>query len=211
MASAPVLTNKEKQVLASQREIEWLRRQIDQYKSALAPAPTESNDDAEQDLCNTIDRLRAELDVMTQFNLSRKCMTRNLDASYHTLNTLYAGPSDHDSMERRYGYRSNVDMDTQPTHRRLVTEKLEERDELTVVILRIVDQLKKARVQLAKTQAKVMGKPSAISWSPLMIDSCALDSHLTNRHLTESIQRTRERQLEEIAKEPSHVSVRPEV
>lgn len=114
MASAPVLTNKEKQVLASQREIEWLRRQIDQYQSALAPAPTESNDDAEQDLCNTIDRLRAELDVMTQFNLSRKCMTRNLDASYHTLNTLYAGPSDHDSMERRYGYRSNVDMDTQP-------------------------------------------------------------------------------------------------
>ncbi|CDS10440.1 hypothetical protein LRAMOSA03116 [Lichtheimia ramosa] len=140
MASAPVLTNKEKQVLASQREIEWLRRQIDQYQSALAPAPTESNDDAEQDLCNTIDRLRAELDVMTQFNLSRKCMTRNLDASYHTLNTLYAGPSDHDSMERR----------------RLVTEKLQERDELTVVILRIVDQLKKARVQLAKTQAKVM-------------------------------------------------------
>lgn len=49
--------------------------------------------------------------------------------------------------------------------RRLVTEKLEERDELTVVILRIVDQLKKARVQLAKTQAKVMGKSSAIGWS----------------------------------------------
>lgn len=102
MASTPVLTNKEKQVLDSQREIDWLRRHIDHYQRALAPEPTESIDHSAEDLCNTIDRLRAELDVMTQFNLSRKCMTRNLDASYHTLNTLYAGPSDHDTMERRY-------------------------------------------------------------------------------------------------------------
>lgn len=41
--------------------------------------------------------------------------------------------------------------------RRLVTERLQERDELTLLILRITDQLKKARVQLAKTQAKVLG------------------------------------------------------
>lgn len=102
MASTPVLTNKEKQVLDSQREIDWLRRHIDHYQRALAPPEqTESIDHSAEDLCNTIDRLRAELDVMTQFNLSRKCMTRNLDASFHTLNTLYGGPSDHDTMERR--------------------------------------------------------------------------------------------------------------
>ncbi|KAI7879471.1 hypothetical protein K492DRAFT_208248 [Lichtheimia hyalospora FSU 10163] len=177
MESTAVLTNKEKQVLDSQREIEWLRRQIDQYQRALATEPSESDNHTEHDLCNTIDRLRAELDVMTQFNLSRKCLTRNLDASYHTLNTLFSGPSDHDSMERR----------------RLVTERLQERDELTVLILRIVDQLKKARVQLTKTQAKVM------------------DTHIINRQLVQAIQRVRNQRSEGIAREASQITVRPEV
>lgn len=96
--------------------------------------------------------------------------------------------------------------------RRLVTERLQERDELTLLILRITDQLKKARVQLAKTQAKVMGKLGG-DRSPCQADSfgIVIDAHITNRQLIEDIQRIRNQQLEEIAKEASQVTVRPEV
>lgn len=38
-----------------------------------------------------------------------------------------------------------------------------------------------------------------------------IDTHITNRQLIEEIQRIRTRQLEEIAKEASQVTVRPEV
>ena len=113
-----LLTPKEKQVLDSQREIDWLKRQIEEYEQALEPAPepdtmlsTVRNMEGDQENSNpvdtielhkdVIDELREKLDVMTQFNLSKNSLTQAIDASHNVLKAFYPGNVDHDSFERR--------------------------------------------------------------------------------------------------------------
>ncbi|KAI7849427.1 hypothetical protein BDC45DRAFT_540148 [Circinella umbellata] len=166
-----LLTPKEKQVLDSQREIDWLKRQIEQYEQALEPTPEPDTmlstvrdilDDEEhsnpvdtiEKHKDVIDELREKLDVMTQFNLSKNSLTQAIDASHNVLKALYPGNVDHDSFERS----------------REIKIKINERDELTSLFLKGFEQLRKVKTELTQTQAKI------------------IESHQENRELVQSIQ-----------------------
>lgn len=157
MASSNILTAKEKQVLASQREIDWLERQIDRFQTALAsppstpsPSPSASEEPQESQIIHdaiqarkqAIDELRTQLDVMTQFNLSKEAMLRAIDASYYTLNSLYPKESDHDTMERHRQIREQIDI----------------RDDIIVSIMQLLKSLRKTKNNLAQVQTRVIGK-----------------------------------------------------
>lgn len=108
-----IVTAKERQILDSQREIDWLKRQIAHYEQILSsappsssePAPPPSSDSQENDNApskDSLDTLRAQLDVLCQFNMSKECLTRSLDASHYVLKALYPPISDHASMARKH-------------------------------------------------------------------------------------------------------------
>ncbi|KAI9254453.1 hypothetical protein BDA99DRAFT_518447 [Phascolomyces articulosus] len=181
MQSNQLLTPKEKQVLDSQREIDWLKRQIQQYEQALEPAPemeTMLSAGRLEDLENldpiesnkdVIDELREKLDVMTQFNLSKDALTEAIDATHNVLKSLYPGQVDHDSFERS----------------RAVKIIIEERDNLTSLFLTGLEQLRKVKNELAQTQARI------------------IESHQENRELVQSIRDIKEQIAQDLDEQRS--------
>ncbi|KAI9491858.1 hypothetical protein BDB00DRAFT_467870 [Zychaea mexicana] len=173
MQNHQLLTPKEKQVLDSQREIDWLKRQIQQYEQKLDSSPDlesmlslkpSEEDNTIESHKETIDELREKLDVMTQFNLSKDSLTNAVDASHNVLRSLYRGLVDHDSFERS----------------RAVKVKIDERDELTSLFLTGYEQLRKAKNELALTQAKI------------------IDCHQENRELMQTLRDLKEQAMQEM-------------
>ncbi|KAL1928453.1 hypothetical protein VTP01DRAFT_2809 [Rhizomucor pusillus] len=170
-----LLSVKENQVLASQREIDWLERQIDRLQTALessplAEPPSTSGDDAQeirdqiQARKEAIDDMRTQLEVTTQFNLSKESMLRVIDSSFHTLKSLYPEESDHDTMER---------------HRR-IREQIEVRDDIVVSIMQLLRSLRKTKNHLAQVQTKV------------------IEHHQENRQLMKAIEEAKQQALDEL-------------
>ncbi|KAG0172244.1 hypothetical protein DFQ28_001506 [Apophysomyces sp. BC1034] len=162
------LTKKERQVLDSQREIDWLKRQIQQYEYALdAPSDTSQtvpDTPSEEDLLRykeRVDGLRNQLDVIAQFNLSKDCMTRNLDASHFTRCALYPIDADYNQLKRS----------------QQVEDAVNERDQLVIEFMQLLDQLQKVKIKLAHTQRQIT------------------ETHLENRELTQSLRQLNEDEL----------------
>ncbi|KAL0086684.1 hypothetical protein F4703DRAFT_1927546 [Phycomyces blakesleeanus] len=94
-SSQEILTSKERQILNSQREIDWLQRQIQKYeKDFETPAPSTSNvsHDVNEDLVRykaRVDELRSEVSAFSQFNLGKNHIVQNLEASHFTRQALY--------------------------------------------------------------------------------------------------------------------------
>ncbi|KAF7728423.1 hypothetical protein EC973_006101 [Apophysomyces ossiformis] len=169
------LTKKERQVLDSQREIDWLQRKIQQYEQALASPsspslPSSSSSSlrsslpdipTEEDLLHyksRVDGLRNQLDVIAQFNLSKDCMTRNLDASHFARCALYPIDADYNQLQRS----------------QQVEDAIHERDALVTEFMQQLDQLQKLKIKLANTQRQIT------------------ETHLENRQLMISLQQTNE-------------------
>ncbi|KAI9316444.1 hypothetical protein BX666DRAFT_243662 [Dichotomocladium elegans] len=170
-----IVSNKERQILESQREIEWLKRQIKNYEQIMTePSPDEqrTNEEPSVDQSNDpliqqqskIDRIRTDLEVITQWNLSKDLLTRNFDASHYILQTLYAKPSDHDTMERS----------------RKVKDKIDERDMLTAEILKTLNTLSEIKRELAQTQKEILA------------------SHNENRQVMKNIHALMEKEAQEM-------------
>ncbi|KAI8138897.1 hypothetical protein BJV82DRAFT_717078 [Fennellomyces sp. T-0311] len=167
-----LLSPKEKQILDSQREIDWLKRKIKKYEKELEPPPeinvtlaaAELHEPTKESYKDTIDELREKLDIMTQFNVSKECLTSAIDASHHVLKSLYPGEIDHDSFKRSQAVKIMI----------------RERDELTSLFLNGLEQLRKTKNEIAQTQAK------------------AVERLQENRELVQSIREVKEQLVQEL-------------
>lgn len=195
LMSNNLLSVKENQVLASQREIDWLERQIDRLQTALessplAEPPSTSGDDAQeirdqiQARKEAIDDMRTQLEVTTQFNLSKESMLRVIDSSFHTLKSLYPEESDHDTMER---------------HRR-IREQIEVRDDIVVSIMQLLRSLRKTKNHLAQVQTKVIGNfvGKEQKRDRRLIYTVPKEHHQENRQLMKAIEEAKQQALDEL-------------
>lgn len=170
MASEEVLSSKEKQVLDSQRELLWLKRQIHQYeeedKAEKAVIPEEAS---RADIIDTmplyrahINEMRGELDILTQYNNSKETLLEALNESHYAIKALYPERSDHHDMEIK----------------KLTQDLIDQRDELVLQFFLVQKELEARKNELTKLQHQV------------------LQQHETNRGHMEKIKELKEIQLD---------------
>ncbi|CAO3652068.1 unnamed protein product [Mucor hiemalis] len=102
-----ILSKKEQQVLDSQREIAWLKRQIKQFEeenqAEEAVIPNSATLENVQDSLNVyrehVNKMKSELNVYVQYNKSKEEATKAVDEQHFTLNALYPAPSNHHNMK----------------------------------------------------------------------------------------------------------------
>ncbi|KAI9022308.1 hypothetical protein CLU79DRAFT_752143 [Phycomyces nitens] len=145
-SSQDLLTLKERQILDSQREIDWLKRQIEKYENDLetpaAPTSTESHD-VNEDLVrykSRVEELRSQVNAFSQFNLGKNHIVQNLEASYFTRQALYPDSSDHAKI-----------MQSQP-----IQAAIDKRDALVVEFLKAFEELRLVKDQLAALERQVL-------------------------------------------------------
>ncbi|GAN03883.1 hypothetical protein MAM1_0050c03339 [Mucor ambiguus] len=146
------ITRKEKQLLDSQREIQWIKRQIEQieqeeranqeaHKYAIPEDATEEHvEESIQETKAKIDELKSEYDMLCQFNKSKEALAKAVDHQYFTLEALYPKPSDHESMEIK----------------RATEEQINTRDEYVVQFMKTLKQLNRKKKELTEIQQKIM-------------------------------------------------------
>ncbi|KAL0079758.1 hypothetical protein J3Q64DRAFT_1254282 [Phycomyces blakesleeanus] len=145
-SSQEILTSKERQILNSQREIDWLQRQIQKYeKDFETPAPSTSNvsHDVNEDLVRykaRVDELRSEVSAFSQFNLGKNHIVQNLEASHFTRQALYPDSSDHARL-----------MQSQP-----VQVAIDKRDALVVEFMKEFEELRAIKEQLSVVERQVL-------------------------------------------------------
>lgn len=101
MSTPSVLTDKERFLLASQAEIDWLEAQIKQYEVDLADTPMAEQDDTDEIQANPRDAQRIKLEALIQYNLNTASIGRNLDSAMLAYNALFPKDTDEDSLKRR--------------------------------------------------------------------------------------------------------------
>ncbi|ORY96336.1 hypothetical protein BCR43DRAFT_491519 [Syncephalastrum racemosum] len=138
MTTPSVLTNKERFLLASQAEIDWLEAQIKQYEIDLADTPLTEQDDTEEIQTNPRDAQRIKLEALIQYNLNTASIGRNLDSAMLAFNSLFPKDADEDNLKRS----------------RAVESLIEERDQVTVEVMALLSELREARYELGQVQAR---------------------------------------------------------
>ncbi|KAK4513113.1 uncharacterized protein ATC70_012907 [Mucor velutinosus] len=146
------ITRKEKQLLDSQREIQWIKRQIEQieqeeranreaHKYVIPQDATEEHvEESIQETKAKIDELKSEYDMLCQFNKSKEALAKAVNHQHFTLEALYPKLSDHESMEVK----------------KATEEQINARDEHVVQFMKTLKQLNKKKKELTEIQQKIM-------------------------------------------------------
>lgn len=150
--TAMPITRKEKQLLDSQREIQWIKRQIEAaeqeeranqeaHKYVIPDGATEEHvEESIQDTKAKIDELKSEYDMLCQFNKSKEALAKAVNYQYFTLEALYPRQSDHESMEIK----------------KATEKQINTRDEYVVQFMKTLKQINKKKKELTEIQQKIM-------------------------------------------------------
>ncbi|KAL9553103.1 hypothetical protein MBANPS3_003446 [Mucor bainieri] len=146
------ITKKEKQLLDSQREIQWIKRQIEQieqeeraneeaHKYVIPDDATEEHvEESIQETRAKIDELKSEYDMLCQFNKSKEALVKAINHQHFTLEALYPKPSDHQSMEIK----------------RATDEQINTRDDYVVQFMKTLKKINKKQRELTEIQQKII-------------------------------------------------------
>ncbi|KAI7908170.1 uncharacterized protein BX663DRAFT_547786 [Cokeromyces recurvatus] len=146
------LSNKEKQILDSHREIIWLQRRIRQLehnenvsksvKEVVIPESisTEYIQESIEEYKRSIDELKYNLDSITRLNRDKEALTKSINSQYFTIEALYPKPSDHQQMQLK-----------QSTH-----EQINRRDELVVQFMQTLNELDSKKSELTQLQRQII-------------------------------------------------------
>ncbi|KAI8997720.1 hypothetical protein BDB01DRAFT_714207 [Pilobolus umbonatus] len=157
------LTNKEKKIVDSEREILWLKRQIEQYETESTPdkddihipavATSEHVEESVNIYRTHINSVRLQLDILSQFNLTKDELTKNIDYQHFTVESLYPKQSAFSDTDRI----------------QWIQDKIKERDELVVEFMNILNDLNQKKLQLNNVQKSI------------------IDQHIVNREIVTRI------------------------
>lgn len=161
-----ILSKKEQQVLDSQREIAWLKRQIKQYEeenqAEEAVIPESATLENVQDSLNVyrehVNKMKSELDVYVQYNKSKEEATKAVDEQHFTLDALYPAPSDHHKMKVK----------------KATEDLINKRDKMTTQILKLLEEYNQHKLELTQLQKDI------------------IQQHITNRQLLKDIHTLKE-------------------
>ncbi|KAI8058940.1 uncharacterized protein B0P05DRAFT_559130 [Gilbertella persicaria] len=149
-----LLTNKEKDLLATFREQLWLKRQIEQLEQdqttdkeleELTIPPEATDQHVEESIAEYkrhIDSLRTNLDMLYQFNKSKELVQEKIYTQHYTTNVLYPEPSDHQQTELN----------------RQTQDKLKERDDLVIELVMLIRELNQINKKLDEIHRRIMAQ-----------------------------------------------------
>jgi hypothetical protein len=146
------LTDKEKQILNSHREILWLKRQIQRYEqedktlsecraSTIPEAATDAHvEESIEQFQQHIDTMRTNFDMVSQFNQTKDMITKTLHSQHFILQALYPERSDHQDMELK----------------KSTEQRVNERDDMAAECVELLRQLNKKKTALIQVQRDIM-------------------------------------------------------
>lgn len=146
------ITDKEKKILNSQREILWLKRQIERYeqddktrieykKSTIPETATDAHvEESIEQFKSHIDSMRTNLDMVYQFNQTKDVVSKSLNNQHFTLQALYPERSDHHDMELR----------------KLTEERINTRDKMVSEFIVLLRRLNKKKIALVQVQRQIV-------------------------------------------------------
>jgi DNA repair exonuclease SbcCD ATPase subunit len=181
------ITDKEKQILNSHREILWLKRQIERYEqddktltdfeeSTIPETATDAHvEDSIEQFKQHIDRMRTNFDMVCQFNQTKDVVAKTLQNQHFTLQALYPERSDHHNMELK----------------KVTEERINERDELASKFVALLHNLNKKKAALVQVQRNIMRQ------------------HQLNRELTATMLKSEQaRRKDSIDTDPESIALR---
>ncbi|KAI8379934.1 hypothetical protein EDC96DRAFT_118548 [Choanephora cucurbitarum] len=149
-----LLTNKEKSLLAAYREKLWLERQIEQLEQdektekeleelTIPPEATDLHvEESISEYKRHIDNLRANLDMLYQFNKSKELLQEKIYTQHFVTETLYPKPTDHQ--------QTKLIEHTQA--------KIAKRDELMLELVTLVSKLSEKKDELQNVHRKIISQ-----------------------------------------------------
>ncbi|KAI8341156.1 hypothetical protein BC941DRAFT_467208 [Chlamydoabsidia padenii] len=152
--SSSLLSKKEQRLLDGHLEIDWLKRQIEQRRqgcvsfSAIKEKVAQLTDDQIQDQLQTypeqVEVSRVQMDIMSQYNLSKERIMTNLDDSHYTLDALYP------HLKARL-----------PEFNGEITQKIQElvmqRDKLAVEQMQLLEELNNIQNKTTRLHSQIIG------------------------------------------------------
>lgn len=143
-----ILTAKEKLLLDSQREIDWLKRQIEQFEEEdQVEKATIPQRFSREDFLATypvyqahINELRGELDILTQYNTSKETLLEAINESHFALKALYPERTDH--------YDTEI--------KKLTQDLINQRDALITQFFTIQHVIEEKKTALIEKQRELM-------------------------------------------------------
>lgn len=171
--SMSILSSKEKQVLDSQREIEWLKRKIQQLTeedcSEEVSIPDSATKENVQDSLSIykdhVNKMKSELDVYIQYNKSKEEAIKVINEQHHTIDALYPEPSNHHEMKKK----------------KLIEDYINQRDKLVTECLNLLQEYNVHKIELTQIQKEI------------------IQQHLTNREALTKIKSFKQSPSPEIA------------
>ncbi|PHZ11842.1 uncharacterized protein RHIMIDRAFT_238498 [Rhizopus microsporus ATCC 52813] len=164
------LTEKEKQILNSHREILWLQRQIEEYEQEtegeidLAEIATEELSDQVDQYNNHISTLRSQLDSLVQMNEIKERLLVNMDAHYFSVKALYPKLSNHHSNALK----------------KSTEEKINQRDARVVEFMKLLQEFSAKKNELIQIQRKL------------------IQQHIKNKEISKEIQELKEHEISQV-------------
>ena len=149
-----LLTNKEKSLLAAYREKLWLERQIEQLEQdektekeleelTIPPEATDLHvEESISEYKRHIDNLRANLDMLYQFNKSKEMLQEKIYTQHFVTEALYPKPTDHQ--------QTKLIEHTQA--------QIAKRDELMLELVTLVSQLSEKKDELQSVHRKIISQ-----------------------------------------------------
>ncbi|KAG2200282.1 hypothetical protein INT47_000275 [Mucor saturninus] len=143
-----ILSKKEQQVLDSQREILWLKRQVEQlekednFKIQEIPEGTDENKIKEgiKTYRTHVNEMKVQLDLVTLRNKKREGVAKAYDEHYFTLKALYPDRVGHTELEIK----------------KKTEQLVNRRDELVSESLRVLEEIKEKQLGLTKIRGDVI-------------------------------------------------------
>ncbi|KAI9483365.1 MAG: hypothetical protein EXX96DRAFT_557943 [Benjaminiella poitrasii] len=146
------ISNKEKQILESHREIVWLKRRIRQLEldedATIKTEETEIPDTISSEYIEesideykrAIDELKYNLDTISQFNRDKEALSKSINSQHFTMEALYPKPDDHQQMQLK----------------QLTQKQIDRRDALVVQFMQTLNELDEKKAELTQLQRKIM-------------------------------------------------------
>lgn len=143
-----ILTKKEQKVLDSQRELLWLKRQVEQlekedkFEIQEIPERTDENDIKEgiKTYRSHINEMKVQLDLATLRNKKREEIAKANNEHYFTQKALFPGRVSHSELGIK----------------KITEQRLNYRDELVSESLLVLQEIKEMQLELTKTRGDVI-------------------------------------------------------
>jgi hypothetical protein len=143
-----ILSNKEKQLLNSYREIQWVKRRIAQLEEEDKADKLDIPDTATAENIKEsailykqhINEMRSELDMLTQYNKSKEAITTVIDEHHLAIKALYPEPTDHHHMELK----------------KTTEEYINKRDDLVLEFFSVLKTLDEKKLEYTRLQRLVI-------------------------------------------------------